>query len=155
MATVRDLMVTELVTVEPQATVLQAVEKMCRNRVGAVLVVENDELLGLFSERDLMTRVVAERRDPAKTKVGSVCTGTVVTIDVQQPFRQVLEIFRQKRFRHLPVLDGSKPVGILSTRDFLAYLVDGLERFIDEAKYREALAEGVDIYDHLGGSYGL
>jgi CBS domain-containing protein len=78
----------------------------------------------------------------------------VVTIDIDAPFKAVLQVFRERRFRHLPVVEAGKPVGILSTRDFLAYLVEGLERYIDEVKYKHNLAEGIDPYDHIGGSYG-
>ncbi len=154
MAAIRDLMVTEMVTVAPEDTVLEAANRMRQNRVGAVLVVDQDGLLGLFSERDLVSRVITEHRDPQTTKVGQVCTGTVATIDVDQPLKQVLAIFRARKFRHLPVLEKSRPVGILSTRDFLAYLVDGLERHVDHAKFKSDLAAGVDVYDHLGGAYG-
>lgn len=56
--------------------------------------------------------------------------------------------------RHLPVTENGKPVGILSSRDFLAYVAGGLERIIDKLDYEETLGEGVDPYDHLGGSYG-
>jgi CBS domain-containing protein len=86
--------------------------------------------------------------------VGQVCTATLATIDVNEPLKRVLEIFRQGRFRHLPVLEQGKPLGILSTRDFLAYVVDGLDRYITEKRYRSDLADGIDPYDHLGGSYG-
>jgi CBS domain-containing protein len=77
----------------------------------------------------------------------------VVTIDINAPLKSVLQVFREKKFRHLPVIDSGKPVGILSTRDFLEYLVEGLERFIDEAKYAQNLTQGIDPYDHIGGSY--
>jgi len=56
--------------------------------------------------------------------------------------------------RHLPVTENGKPVGILSSRDFLAYVAQGLERVIDELGYEQALREGEDPYDHIGGSYG-
>jgi len=154
MAVIRNLMVTDMVTVAPEDAVVVAVDRMRRNRVGAVLVVDHGELLGLFSERDLLNRVVGERRDPKITKVGQVSTGTLATIDVEQPLKDVLSIFRSGRFRHLPVLENSKPVGILSTRDFLGMLVDGLERYIDEVRYRRELSDGIDVYDHLGGAYG-
>lgn len=154
MATIRSLMVTETVGVKPEDSVATAADRMCQNRIGAVLIEDKGELLGLFSERDLLTRVVAAGLDPKTTPVGQVCTGTVATIEVDQPLRQVLELFRQRKFRHLPVLQNGKAVGILSTRDFLAWLVDGLERYIDESRYRAGLAEGIDPYDHLGGSYG-
>jgi len=154
MASVEELMVTEMVTARPQEMVADVARRMIANRVGAVMVVEDAALLGLFSERDLLTRVVGEQRDPQQTPVSSVATTEVVSIERSAPFKRVLEVFRQKKFRHLPVTDAGKPVGILSTRDFLEYLVGGLERYIDDLKYRHDLESGIDPYDHIGGAYG-
>jgi len=154
MAKIRELMVTETVTVLPTDTVLEATRRLATNRVGAVLVVQDEKLEGLFSERDLVTRVLAADRDPAKTPVAAVATNTVVCVDVDARVKDVLAIFRDKRFRHLPVTESGKPVGILSIRDFLTFLVGGLERFIDQRKYAKDIAEGDDPYDHLGGAYG-
>jgi len=154
MANIRELMVTDMVTVLPTDTVLEATRRLAANRVGAVLVVQNGTLQGLFSERDLVTRVLGAQRDPAATPVAAVATNDVVCVDVEARVRDVLATFRDKRFRHLPVTENGKPVGILSTRDFLAFLVDGLERYIDQRKYAKEIAEGGDPYDHLGGAYG-
>jgi CBS domain-containing protein len=154
MASIRALMVRDMVTAHPDEMVADVSRRMSTNRVGAILIVEDGNLRGLFTERDLMTRVVGDDRDPQRTRVGNVATREVVTIDVNAPLKSVLQLFREKKFRHLPVVDGGKPVGILSTRDFLEFLVEGLERYIDESKYKTELAEGIDPYDHIGGSYG-
>jgi CBS domain-containing protein len=67
--------------------------------------------------------------------------------------RECAELIQAKGIRHLPVLRSGKPVGILSSRDFFAYVVEGLERLVQQGRYKEALSEGADPYDHLGGSY--
>ena len=154
MAGIDTLMVTEMVTATANETVAEVARRMSRNRVGAVLIVEQNALRGLFSERDLLTRVVQENRDPQTTPVGAVATRDPCTIAVDAPLKEVLTVFRERKFRHLPVVRGTVPVGILSTRDFLEYLVEGLEHYIDQLKYKRELAEGVDPYDHVGGSYG-
>jgi CBS domain-containing protein len=154
MAGIDSLMATEMVTATADESVADVARRMSRNRVGAVLVTEKNVLHGLFSERDLLTRVVQENRDPAATRVGDVATCDLTTIAADAPLKEVLALFRQKKFRHLPVVRGTMPVGILSTRDFLEYLVDGLEHYIDQLKYKRELAEGIDPYDHVGGSYG-
>lgn len=154
MAGIDTLIVTEMITATATDSVADAVDRMTRNRVGAVLIVEDGVLRGLFSERDLLTRVIAANRNPVTTKVWEVATRDLVTIDVREPLKTVLDVFRQRKFRHLPVLDNGKPIGILSTRDFLAYIVEGLDRYIDELRYRRELTEGRDPYDHIGGSYG-
>jgi signal-transduction protein with cAMP-binding, CBS, and nucleotidyltransferase domain len=112
------------------------------------------QVRGLLSERDVAERVVAGSRDPQRTLAAEVASRDVVTIDVEAPLRSVLETFRAKRFRHLPVTRAGRVVGILSTRDFLAFLVEGLERHIERTRYDQSLAAGADPYDHFGGGYG-
>jgi len=153
MARTKEWMVTNTVTAAPSETVAEVARRMSARKVGAVLVVKDGELCGLFSERDLLSRVVAQERDPRATEVGEVATRDVVTIDADAPLRSVLQVFTENRFRHLPVLRDGKPVGILSTRDFLEFLVQSCERCIDDAIYNRRLAEGIDPYDHPGGSY--
>jgi CBS domain-containing protein len=154
MANTRELMVTEMTTATSDETVAAVASRMSANKVGAVLVIDQGVLRGVLSERDVMQRVVADGRDPRATRVGDVATREVVVVDVNAPLKSVLTLFREKQFRHLPVVDAGKPIGILSTRDFLAFLVEGLERYIDESKYKSSLAGDVDPYDHIGGSYG-
>ncbi len=154
MAGIEDLMVTEMITALPYETVAEVVRRMCANKVGAVLLVEHGQLCGLFSERDLLTRVVEAHRDAYFLDVGSVATRDPISVNVDAPVRTVLQLFREHKFRHLPVLRNGVPVGILSMRDFLEFLVDGLERHIEALKYRQDLAAGHDPYDHLGGAYG-
>jgi CBS domain-containing protein len=154
MAVIRDIMIKNPITLSPDDTVLEAARQMRESAVGAVLVVDNGRLAGLFSERDLLRSVVAPQRDPSATRLGNVCTKEVVAIEANQTLKGVLAIFRAGKFRHLPVVENGKPVGILSTRDFLDYLVVGLDRYIEDLRYRHELTEGVDPYDHLGGSYG-
>ena len=154
MSAIETLMATELISATPGDSVLDVADRMARNRVGAVLVVDGGRLVGLFSERDLLIRVLGAGQDPRTTTVGSVATAEVVTIDADQSVRSVVEVFRTHRFRHLPVLRGGRAVGILSTRDFLAFVVDGLERYVEKARYDQDRAAGADPYDHVGGSYG-
>jgi CBS domain-containing protein len=154
MSTIETLMATEMISAAPNESVLEAATRMGRNRIGAVLVLDGARLAGIFSERDLLTRVIGQQRDLRTTPVGEVATRDVVTVDAEQSLRSVVEIFRSRRFRHLPVLRDGRAVGILSTRDFLAFLVDGLEGYVEKARYDRELAAGSDPYDHIGGSYG-
>jgi CBS domain-containing protein len=153
MARTNEWMITNMVTAAPSETVAEVARRMSAKKVGAVLVVKDSKLWGLFSERDLLTRVVGQDHDPKTTAVGEVATRDVVTIDADAPLRTVLQVFKGNRFRHLPVVRDGKPVGIMSTRDFLEFLVQSCERCIDDATYNRRLAEGVDPYDHPGGSY--
>ncbi len=147
-------MKTNMITVAPTATVEEACRSMARNEVGAVLIVEGETLRGILTERDVVSRVVAEGKIASKTRVLDVATTELVTVEEATHVRDCARTLKEQQIRHLPVLRGSTPVGILSSRDFQAYLVEGLERIIDQAKYEDALDKGYDPYDHLGGSYG-
>lgn len=153
MNAIRQLMVDEMITATPDETVAGVADRMRRNRVGAVLVVDEGKLQGLFSERDLLNRVVAEGRSPAHVHVGDVATRDVVTVGVDQGVKELLAVFRDHKVRHLPVLEGGKPVGILSTRDLLERCVASLESYIEQLTYDRELEGGSDPYDHFGGAY--
>ncbi len=154
MAIIRSLMKTEMITVKPDDSVADAARLMAQNQVGAVLVVEGGAMKGIVSERDVVTRVVAEGKDPAATKVSEISTTAVVDVDVNTHVRKCAELQSAMGVRHLPVTENGVPVGILSSRDFLAYVVEGLEQVIDKIGYEDALGKGEDPYDHMGGSYG-
>lgn len=154
MAIIRSLMKTDMVTVKPDDLVTDAARLMSKNHVGAVLVIEDGVMKGIVSERDVVTRVVAEGKDPATTTVSEIATDVVVAVDVSTHIRKCAELQFAMGVRHLPVTEDGKPVGILSSRDFLAYVVEGLEQVIDKIGYEEALGKGEDPYDHIGGSYG-
>lgn len=153
MAIIESLMKTEMVTAESDETVAHAAWSMARNAVGALLILEGGKLLGILSERDVVARVVAEGRDPTTTRVADVATPNPVSVDVGTHVRACAELLRDQGIRHLPVTRNGLPVGILSSRDLLAHVAEGLERLVDRSRYEQALAEGEDPYDHLGGSY--
>ena len=154
MTTIGALMKTQMVAVDPDASVAEAAQALSENGVGAALVVRDGVLRGILSERDIVSRVVAKGRDPAATKVAEVATADVISVDVDSKVRACAEILRDEGIRHLPVTQGSRPVGILSSRDFFAKVVAGLEGLVERARYEQSLGEGEDPYDHLGGSYG-
>lgn len=154
MSKVADLMVTGTITAQVDEKVSDVARRMAGNDVGAVLVVAGGDLLGVFSERDLAVRVVAEGRDPAATRVAEVATTGVVSVAPEDGLRAALEKFKAGRFRHLPVVDDGRPVGILSTRDLMMAAIDRLESYIEQAGFEQATASGQDPYDHFGGGYG-
>lgn len=109
-------------TVPPHATVFEAVQKMVAARIGAVLVVEGENLVGIFSERDVLVRVVSLHRDPLTTPVAHVMTLDPVTIDAATTVEEVLDQHSGKEFRHLPVLEDGRLVGVVSVRDLLRWV---------------------------------
>jgi CBS domain-containing protein len=116
-----------LATLEPSASVLEAARMMAYLRIGALMVVEDEKLVGIFSERDALMRVVAKELDPASTTLSQVMTANPVTIAPDATVQQALDIMAEKGFRHLPVLDGDKLVAIVSIRDLYRSVKDQME----------------------------
>lgn len=106
-------------TITAEQTVLEASRQMVANNVGAVPVLREGELVGIFSERDIMTRVVAEGRDPARTRVAEVMTAHPTTVDVHESIEHCMVLMKEHGFRHLPICDGKKLKGMVSLRDIL------------------------------------
>ncbi len=107
------------ITVAKTVTVLEAARMMKQQNVGALLVVDGSRLCGIFTERDALFRVLAEGRDPGATRVGQVMTPQPQTIHPDRPFLDALRIMHKGRFRHLPVVEDERPLGMVSSRDAL------------------------------------
>jgi CBS domain-containing protein len=106
------------VATTPAASVLEATRLMNDERIGAVLVMHGGRLVGMFTERDVLRRVVAEMRRPEETLVAEVMTEEVLCCDAETPIDEVGEIMRRQRVRHLPVVDGGGiVVGLVSIGD--------------------------------------
>jgi CBS domain-containing protein len=116
MTTVRDIMSKDLVAVEPTATVAEAATVMGGRHVGSALVIEDGRATGIFTERDVL-RALASDFDAAHHPVGDWMTHDPMTVDVETDVRAARDLMLDGGFRHLPVLDGSELVGIVSIRD--------------------------------------
>ena len=126
MAAVRDLLARksgELVTVTGATTVLDASTLMVERGIGGVVVVEAGGLVGIFTERDVLRRVVAVRLDPAQTLVRDVMTAPVLTVTPETPLEECQATMTQRRIRHLPVVGPAGLGGLVSSGDVLAYEV--------------------------------
>jgi CBS domain-containing protein len=108
-----------LVTAPLGATVYEVAEAMAAAGIGAIPIVDGERLVGIFSERDLMTRVVVPRRDPERTLVADVMTREVVTATLEEHVDFCVEKMRKVGCRHLPVVSAEKVIGVLSMRDLL------------------------------------
>ena len=107
------------ITVAKSVTVAEAARTMKHHNIGALLVVDGQRLCGIFTERDALFRVVAEGRDPVTTQVSQVMTPQPQTIHPDKPFLHALRIMHVGRFRHLPVVEDGRPLGMVSSRDAL------------------------------------
>lgn len=109
-----------LVFVTPTSTVQETVQLMDSHNVGSVLVLDDDtELCGIFTERDLVKRVVSKGLDPASTPIGEVMTKNVLVADVKTRATEVFQLMDANKCRHIPVADGRRILGVVSLRDIL------------------------------------
>ena len=116
------------VTTHPAATVRQVCEQMLDEKVGAVVVLDGDRLVGIFSERDVVGRIIIPRLDPDKTPVSEVMTRDVTTASAGMTEDQAVALMHGGRFRHLPLVDAAgKVLATLSVRHLLQQRVDRLD----------------------------
>ena len=108
----------ELVTLSESQTVREAARCMCDHQVGSVLVTREGRLIGIFTERDIVSRVVAPGRDPDKTPLAQVMTQDPDTVVPRTTAIEALRRMQDGGFRHLPVVDHGRLIGIVSRRDF-------------------------------------
>lgn len=120
MASIHDLIQDrETYTVNSDETVLAAARFMVERNIGAVPVLQRGELAGIFSERDIMKRVLAAGRDPQTTKVSEVMTSNLTVVSPGESLESCMLLMREHGFRHLPVCEGKRLVGLVSLRDLL------------------------------------
>jgi CBS domain-containing protein len=131
---VQSIMQREVLVATPETGVGEAARRMAERNVGAMMVVEGGRLVGIFTERDLLRRVVAPGLDAGKTTLAAVMTPRPRTIAPSTPFGQALVLMQEHGFRHLPVVEDGLPVGILSARHAMD---PDLEEFRSETLRRE------------------
>ena len=127
----------KLLTAPPRTRVIAAARRMAKRNVGAILVVDDGRLVGIVTERDIVFRVVAKGLDPGAATLAEVMTPDPITIAPSRPFGYALVVMHHEGFRHLPVVEGGKPVGIVSARSALD---PELEEFASEKSRREHFA---------------
>lgn len=126
MPTVHDVLASKgssgVYTIAPEASVLDAVEKMNELKIGGLIVMEDGQVLGIFTERDVLSRVIGEMRRPATTPLSEVMTKNVVCVEPDTDLDEVSELMRNRRIRHVPVCDGERNlIGMISIGDVNAY----------------------------------
>jgi CBS domain-containing protein len=125
-------------TASADMTVAAASRLMREKRVGAILVLENGRLAGIFTERDALFRVIAEGRSPEQTSLGQVMTHNPRTIAPDRPFGHALHLMYEGEFRHVPVVEDGRPLGMVSARDALG---PDLKQFISDLDKRTHIEE--------------
>jgi CBS domain-containing protein len=124
----------KFLTAPPETSVSNAARMMEDKNVGAVMVVENERLIGIFTERDAVFRVIAQGRDALTTRLADVMTTAPHTVDSDKTFGYALLLMQKNGFRHVPVIENGKPIGIVSSRNALD---PDMEEFVAEERRRE------------------
>ncbi len=128
----------EPLTAPSSMTVAEAAQLMKRRNVGAMMVVDGDKLVGMFTERDALFRVLAGELDGKTTPLSEVMTKNPRTIQPDRLFAQALSIMHEGRFRHLPVIEDGRPIGMISARDAFG---PELEAFVYELLRQEQVSQ--------------
>jgi len=133
----------EIHQVTPTTTIKQAVKVMNAHGIGSLMVHDGEQYVGIFTERDVLSRVIDAGRDPEKAHVGEAMTRHPVTVDDTTTLGQAMGLMQKYRFRHIPVTHGpdKEMCGILSINDLTATLVEGRENEIDQ------------LVNYISGSY--
>jgi len=126
-----------VVTIEPDATVFATIARMVEQNVGSIVVVENDEIRGIFTERDYLRRIVLEGRTSKTCPVSEVMTSELITVTPESTVEQCMKLMTKHKIRHLPVLRDGNLAGVISIGDCVRLLseeaktrVEDLERFV-------------------------
>ena len=145
MPSVRDVLMSKTNTVHavnPTTTVLAAVQKMNQHKIGALLVMKGQSVVGMFTERDVLRRVIGEQRDPASVAVGEVMTEDVICVGPEADIDEVSTIMSQRKVRHIPVCDEKGNLhGMVSIGDVNAFHADNQQaqiHFLHEYVYGRA-----------------
>ena len=127
----------DILSVEPDRPVIDALIIMAEYKIGALLVMQNNKLLGIISERDYAREIVLKGKSSKECMIDEVMTKDVITIDANDTYDKGLEIMTENRIRHLPVVENKKVIGMLSLGDLAKetithqrFLIDQLESFI-------------------------
>jgi CBS domain-containing protein len=146
MRTVQDILRTKgtaVWSVAPDTTVYDALRLMAEKNIGAVLVLKEERIVGVLSERDLARKVALQGRTPQETKAEEIMSQRVVGVGPDQTVEQCMAVMTDKRIRHLPVVDGDEVIGVISIGDVVKtiishqeFMIEQLENYITGTPYR-------------------
>jgi CBS domain-containing protein len=119
-------------SIAPDASVFEAIQLMADKRVGALMVVDRNELVGVISERDYAREIVLKDRASRDTPVSAIMTQRVLYVRPQQTLEECMALMTEKHLRHLPVLDDGRLIGVISIRDVIKDLISEKEFLIEQ-----------------------
>ena len=121
-------------TISKESTVLDSLELMAEKRIGSLVVIEDGQVAGIFTERDYARRVGPERRNPEETRIEEVMTRELITIDLNQTVYVCMVLMTDNHIRHLPVMDDGRLVGMISVGDVVKDMIEELEFHVEQLK---------------------
>jgi CBS domain-containing protein len=110
-------------SVTPTTTVYSAIEQMCQKNIGGVLIVENDMLAGIFTERDYARKLILKGKSSKETPIKDLMTANPIAVSPQTSIEECMQIMSDKHIRHLPVVDGTKILGMISIGDVVTFVI--------------------------------
>jgi CBS domain-containing protein len=110
-------------SVTPDTTVYSAIEQMCQKNIGGVLIIENDMLAGIFTERDYARKLILKGKSSKETKIKELMTANPIAVSPQTTIEECMEVMSDKHIRHLPVLEGTKVLGMISIGDVVTQVI--------------------------------
>jgi len=119
---VKDVMVTNIITIEARATVKKAAELMDKHDIGCLMVVSYGNPIGIITERDMLRRVLLQKRDLAKTRVGNIMSAPLIATNPQTDIRDAVRLMNERRIKKLPVIEEGKLIGLVSLTDVMRSL---------------------------------
>ncbi|HTB68462.1 MAG TPA: CBS domain-containing protein [Steroidobacteraceae bacterium] len=119
-------------SVGPEAPVLEAIRLMAEHGVGALLVMQEQQLVGVVSERDYARKVILKGRSSSETSVRQIMSSPVFTVRPDQSVRECMQLVNDRRVRHLPVVEGERVVGVLSIGDLVRAVLEEQQKTIEE-----------------------
>jgi len=144
---VKDVMITDLITADASMNVKEAVEKMNDFEIGCLLIVENESLVGILTERDILRRVVAENKKPDETLVKKVMSKPLVVVDPETNLKDAVELMFSRKIKKLPVVKDKKLVGLVTLTD-IARIQPVMAEIIRELRAKYSLPRRIEKVVH-------
>jgi CBS domain-containing protein len=122
-------------TVSPDVTVYQGIELMCEKNIGGLLITDNGQPVGIFTERDYARKVVLKGKASKTTLLGEIMTSKLITVSSDHTVEACMEVMTDKKIRHLPVVDNGQITGLISIGDVVRFVINEQKDIIDQLEH--------------------